>query len=60
MVQNFIRPGRNGQSSAHFFDQLRALSAKTICKVSKPPECKILVEEIRCHLLLAFIHGTIG
>jgi hypothetical protein len=50
--------GRNGQSLAHFFHQLRELSAKKICKVSTPVECKILVEEIHCHLLLAFICGT--
>jgi hypothetical protein len=52
-----MRNGRNGQSAAHFFDKLRALSAKTIPKVSTPAECKILVEEIRCYLLSAFIHG---
>jgi hypothetical protein len=46
--------------AAHFFDQLRALSAKTIRKVSTPAECKILVEEIRCHLLSAFVHETRG
>jgi len=55
-----MRNGRKGESPAHFFDQLRELSVKTIRKVLTPAECKILVEEICCHLLSAFIHETSG
>jgi len=55
-----MRTGRNGYSPGHFFNQLRTLSVRTICNVSKLAECKILMEDIHCHLLLAFIHGTRG
>jgi len=53
-----MRTDRNGESAAHFFDQLRALSAKTICNISTSAECKILVEGTHCHFLLEFVHGT--
>jgi len=59
-VHNFMRTGRNGESPAHFFVQLTTLSVKTIRNISTSPECKILMEEIRCYLLSAFIHRTTG
>jgi hypothetical protein len=54
MVRNFMRTVRNGQSPAHFFDQQRALSVRTICNVSTPADSEILVEVIRFHFFLIY------